>query len=334
MGNEVREVENTKDASKSVKEDNQISFLSVFSDAGKAVISGASAAASAAKEIYFNDALATGAKVAMTAAENAVVGTAAASAAVEIGKTVGKATTDAVKSLTCNKEITDVAKEAAIGAVIGGAVGACAGDSTRALALASIGGITAGARRVIEDCCKPKAMTATDALKQVGQDTWNHVKNRPLEAAAEGVLLGPAGIVAGAMVHKMMDKTGTAQGFQDKLNNRTELMKEFFKSPFIPVVSPIGTLPMEAVKEAAKQAGTGGHPIDLNAAKESITKTAQEIGAVLEQHRKDHPTAAKIEKAAAYATGGVIGGAVLGPAYELGHVGYEKARDYIKSWMK
>lgn len=357
MVNEVREVENSKNTTAKSAEDN-VSFLSVMSDLGKSAAIGCAsglagvAISEACKAANGTDSAAkTAMKAGAAVAEAAAFGVAplAITAGKEVAK-YGHAAAQGAKAgieaganavlgeKTCH-DIKDVAKEVATGAVIGGVVGACAGDATRAVALATVGGIAAGARKVLEDCCcKSKTLTPVEAGKQLLSDTWNHMKNRPLEAAAEGLLLGPAGIMAGAAIHKMMEQKDCcnpkemSKRLNEKIDDRNDTIKEILKSPFIlPVLSPVGG--SEIIKRAAKAAGTG-QMIDVNAAKETAVQATESINNALDQHRKANPVASQAERTAGYIIGGPIGGKMVGTALELQDVGYRKAYDYVKSWFK
>lgn len=357
MANEVREVENTKDNTAKSSEDNQVSYLSVISDIGKSAVLGGIGCAAAAgigeackTATGSESALKTSMKIGTAVAESAVLGVvpaltlaAARTETVQKAAAAANGAVEAAKAganAVLGEKCTDIAKDIAIGAVIGGAIGACAGDSTRAAAATAVSGIAAGARKVMEDCCcKSKTLTPLEAVKQMGRDTWDHMKNRPLEAVAEGLLLGPAGIMAGAAVHKMMDKKDCCnpaevnKKLNEKINDRPDVIKDLLKNPFIvPVVSPIGMPPMipnEVLKRAAKSVGTG-QMIDTEAARETIKKINQD----LDQHRKDNPTASVIERSVGYAVGGVVGGKMVGTAIEMTDIGYRKAYDYVKSWFK
>lgn len=364
MGNEVREVENTKDNTAKSGEDNQVSYLSVINDIGRAAVLGGVGCAAAAgiseacKTASGTDsALKTGLKIGQAVAEGAVMGAVPVltlAAGSEIAKqaraTAGgaieaaKAGANAILNDKNACEIKDVAKEVAVGAAIGGVVGACTGDTTRAIAAAAIGGIAAGARKVMDDCCcKSKTLSPIEAVKQMGRDTWDHMKNRPVESIAEGLLLGPGGIMAGAAIHKMMEKKDLKdccnpaemnKKLNEKLNDRSDVIKDLLKNPFVvPVLTPVGGIPVEAIKRASKLAGTGPVP-GVEATRETIKEAAKTINSELEQHRKENPTASAVERAAGYAVGGVIGGKLVGTAFELNDIAQRKAYDYVKSWFK
>lgn len=330
-----KNVENVKESAPAKSEDNSLDLVSLCKDFGSGVAAGARAAMAPAET-----AIRIGTSVGMAAAEGlsfaAGPGFVAARAATDIvtagaARAVGRAAVDAVS----NKEVQDVAKEAVIGAAVGGVIGASCGDSTRAMTMAAIGAITAGAAKVMEDCNKSKMLNPVEAAKQIGADTWNHMKQRPGEALLEGTLLGVPGVVAGAQIRKAMEQKGAetlgekiGRKVNEAINDRDGLIKELMKTPFmpIPVLSPIPTFP-----EALKNLSTVPN-VDVIKAGASAGKNA--VDAMLSEHRKENPTSSMYERAAGQVIGGYFGGKAVGTAIEMGHIGANKTYDYIKSWFK
>jgi hypothetical protein len=261
MGNEV--VNEGKDCGKVANgQDNCcVSLLSLCCDAGKGMANavrkaedfGSNVVQGAAAGLGFNinkdtaDAITRGAiavgagGAAALAAEQAIKHPAAVGAAAAAGAVGGAIAAEllkggakeAGKAAGCAAECAkEMAKDAAIGAAIGGAAGALSGDATRAVTLAAMGAITGCAARCAAEMCKPnccvKPFNPIEAAKEVGKATVDHVTNRPVEAAAEGLIAGVPGVVGGAMLRKVVD-TKACENLCDKAikNTCNELSKQY-----------------------------------------------------------------------------------------------------------
>lgn len=261
MGNEF--VNEGKDCCKenNAQDNCGVSLLSICCDAGKGVANavhkaedfGSGVVQGAATSLGFNmhkdtaDAITRGTiavgvgGAAAIAAEQAIKNPGAAAIAVGAGAVGGAVAAELMKggakevgkAAACAAECAkDMAKDAAIGAAIGGVVGATTGDATRAVTLAAMGAITGCAARCAAEMCKPaccvKPFNPIEAAKEVGKATIDHVTNRPIEAAAEGLVAGVPGVVGGAMLRKVIDSKG-CESLCDKAikNTCNELNKQY-----------------------------------------------------------------------------------------------------------
>lgn len=254
MGNEV--VNEGKDSCKVDKaQDNcGVSLVSLCCDAGKGVANafrkaedyGSGMVRSAAAGLGFNiskeagDAITAGAMgagvggAAALGVEQAIKNPAAVGIAAAAGAVGGAVAAELLKggAKEVGKAAECAAKDAAIGAAIGGVVGAATADATRAVTLAAMGAITGSAARCAAEMCKPsccvKPFNPIEAAKEVGKATVDHVMNRPIEAAAEGLIAGVPGVVGGAMLRKVIDSKGGESLCEKAIKNTcNEISKQY-----------------------------------------------------------------------------------------------------------
>ena len=314
MGNEV--VTDSRDCCKedNQKEESGCCLLSILESAGNSIsgavrtaenvgtglIQGAAAGVGIQLSPETSGTIARGAVAvgiggaAALAAEQAIKNPAAAGIAVGAGA-VGAALAEVLKQQGKDAKgcATDCATDMAIGAAIGGAIGAATGDATRAATLAALGAITGCAARCAAECkgCCAKPTDPVSLAKDLGKAVLDHVTNRPVEAIAEGALLGPAGVVGGAMVRKMMEAQKCCGNVAEQAMKTTlesikkqgEMLKQIFDPTKLPVIemgpAPIKGGNAELIKAAAEAAVAGGAAgaAGLEAAK-AAAKAGAEVG--------------------------------------------------------
>ncbi len=375
MGNEL--VNEAKDCCNEGNEqqDSGMSFLSIVESAGKSVGNAIRSAEEFGAGVVSGAANGVGIDISQKTAENIAKGAVAAglgvagvvaveqavrnpgvAAGAVAGAAVGIGALEAVKAIkdANGNCATDCARDMAIGAAIGAAAGLATGDATRAATLAALGAITGCAARCAADCgpCCIKPADAVGVAKDLGKAVLEHVKNHPAEAAAEGVLAGPAGVLGGAMIRQMLEKDGCCEKLGEKVMKKTceeikkhaDMIKKLFdpfKMPLIEMGPQVGTgVRPEMVKAGVEVAKAGVEaaipvigPVATEAAKigaEAAKQTQKE----LEQHRKDNPTTSQVERAIGKVAGGVLAGDAVGTAIEIGDIKARQAYQWVKSWFE
>lgn len=392
MGNEV--VNESRDCCKedNQKEESGCCLLSILESAGNSISGAVSSAEKFGTGVIQGAASGVGLNLSKETAENIAKGAVAAgiaggavvaaeqairnpgAAAVALGAgAVGAGVLEVLKQQGKDGKgcATDCATDAAIGAAIGAGVGLATGDATRAATLAAMGAITGCAARCAAEMCKGCCAKPADPVslaKDLGKTVLDHVQNRPVEAVAEGALLGIPGVVGGAMIRKMMENQKDCckdimKSTCENIKKQAEMLKKIFDPTKLPVIEmgPVGPFGDAAVKAAAGAAAGGVGSVAAEAAKHAIKAGAEvgvgpvigpvavEAGAAaaqkaaeaakaaqkeLEQHRKDNPTASAVERGVGYGVGGVLAGKAVGTAIEYGDVKARQAYQWVKSWFE
>lgn len=354
MGQEL--VNDAKDCCKedAGQQQDGFSFLSILESAGKSVASGIKAAEDFGSGAIRGAADAVGVSVSKETADSVARGAVmlgiggvgalaldqavknpAKTAAVAAGGAIGAAALELLKDSKAANQVSDCARDAAIGAAIGATAGLATGDATRAVTLAAMGAITGAAARCAAECaCGPacciKPGDPVSMMKDLGKAVLDHVKNRPLEAAAEAVVAGVPGVVGGAMLRKMMENKGCCDNLCEKamknagaeIKRQAEILKKVI-DPLRPPVIEMGPLPIGGPVSAPLE------PVIQKVAQETAKQVANEVVHAqkeIAQHRKDNPVTSKIER--------VVGGPVGGPVIEYADVKARQAYKYVKSWFE